>query len=116
MEDAIVAQNFILQNLIPTTGRSIRTNYCYYKVWNATIAGVCNGSARNRTVNVDEVARGFNEIQKDCGNDSGYHVVNNLTFSAYGLIGGIKALVPKEFAYPDFPGWSDVPEIVPVKK
>lgn len=116
LQDAILAKDFVLNNLIPAGGRAIRTNYCHFKVWNATIAGVCNGSARNRTVSADEVARGFGQVLKDCGKDSGYHVVNNLTFSAYGLIGGIKALVPKEFAYPDFPGWSDVPEVVPVRK
>jgi hypothetical protein len=42
-------------------------------------------------------------------------VVDNLTFSAYELIGGIKSLVPKEFEYPGFLDWVNEPEIVPVR-
>lgn len=113
--DAAKASEIVVTKLITTAGRAIRTNYCYYNVLNATIAGVCNGSARNRTITADEVRRGFEQIVTDCGNNSGYHVVNNLTFSAYGLVGGIKALVPKTFDYPDFPGWSNEPETIPVR-
>jgi hypothetical protein len=112
-----VATKYVVDKLIPAdTGRFMRTNYCYYKLQNKTIAGVCNGSARNRTVNVGEVRRGLDQIFQDCGAQSGYHVVNNLTFSIYGINGGPKALVPKEFAYPDFPGWSDGVDVIPVRK
>jgi hypothetical protein len=103
-------------NKFPPAGLRFPKNYCHYKVLNKTIAGVCNGAARNRTLTMGEVTRGFAQLYKDCKSDSGYHVVNNITFSAYGLIGGSKALVPKEFNYPDFPGWSDEPEIIPVRK
>jgi hypothetical protein len=106
----------VVQQLIPLEGRKVRTNYCHYKVINATIAGVCNGSARNRTITRDEVQRGIEQVLEDCGTDSGYHVINNITFSAYGLIGGTKALVPKTFAWPDFPGWSTDDAIIPVIK
>lgn len=105
----------MVQQLIPAEGRKVKTNYCHYKVINKTIAGVCNGSARNRTITRKEVQRGIEQVLKDCGTDSGYHVVNNITYSAYGLIGGTKALVPKNFAWPDFPGWGTDDEIIPVR-
>lgn len=113
--DAVQAANFVVEKLIPSEGRYFTTNYCYYKLLNTTVVGICNGAARNRTITADEARRGIDQIVKDCGVDSGYHVVNNLTFSMYGVRGGMKALVPKTFAYPDFPGWADEEtEIIPV--
>lgn len=66
------------------------TNECAFAHVNTTIVSICNGPARNRTVNRDGVRRGVVQLIKDCslkGGFTGIHVVNNLTFSAYGITG-----------------------------
>lgn len=66
--DAIVASDFVVQQLSPAKGRKIKINYCHCKVINATIAGVCNDFARNLTVTQNEARRDI--LVKGCGLDS----------------------------------------------
>lgn len=82
---------------------------CYYATRNTTIISFCNGAARDRNVNRAEVRRGINQLIKDCGLDggfTGFHVVNNLTFAAYGTNGGLARSPPKGSPPPDIPGGS----------
>lgn len=51
--------------------------------------------------------RGVNQLVKDCGLEGGFtgiHVVNNLTFAAYGVFGGINLKTPGGANPPDVPG------------
>lgn len=53
------------------------------------------------------VRRGVNQLVKDCGLEGGFtgiHVVNNLTFAAYGVFGGINLKPPTGSNPPDVPG------------
>ncbi|KAJ9149749.1 hypothetical protein NKR23_g4108 [Pleurostoma richardsiae] len=80
---------------------------CVYGHVNTTVVSLCNGNGRNRTVGQDEVRRGIQQLQKDCGGDgafSGVHVVNNLTFAAYGVYGGRDLVVPADSPPPNLPG------------
>lgn len=75
---------------------------CIYGHVNSTIVSICNGDYGNRTLTQDDARRGIMQLQKDCGADgsfSGIHVVNNLTFGAYGVYGGKGLAVPA--------GWDD---------
>lgn len=51
--------------------------------------------------------RGINQLIQDCGLEGGFsgiHVVNNLTFAAYGVFGGINLKPPTGANPPDVPG------------
>jgi hypothetical protein len=55
------------------------------------------------------VRRGINQLIQDCGLEGGFtglHVVNNLTFAAYGVFGGINMRGPPGANPPDVPGGS----------
>jgi hypothetical protein len=90
--DAVQAANWLWQNNTFEDGKFLAKKQCIYRRQNSTIVSLCNGSARNRTVNRAEVRRGIEQLIKDCNIDekgfSGIHVVNNLTFAAYGVFGG----------------------------
>ncbi|KAJ1333153.1 hypothetical protein MN608_03143 [Microdochium nivale] len=78
---------------------------------NTTIVSLCNGSARDRHINRAEVRRGIEQLIKDCGligGFTGFHVVNNLTFGAYGVAGGVNRYPPAGSPPPDTPGGSTV--------
>lgn len=106
-KDAIIAGNILSQNNTFETGTFLRKNACIYNRHESTVVSLCNGSARNRTVNRGEVRRGIDQLIKDCNIDengfSGVHVVNNLTFAAYGIYGGKNIKVPAGANPPDVP-------------
>lgn len=84
---------------------------CIYHTQNTTIVSLCNGSARDRHINRAEVRRGIEQLIKDCGligGFTGFHVVNNLTFGAYGVAGGVNRYPPAGSPPPDTPGGSTV--------
>ncbi|XWX01835.1 hypothetical protein V2A60_009864 [Cordyceps javanica] len=90
-KDALGASDYVVNTLVFDNGRNLLQDECIYKRENTTIVSVCNGSARNRTITRDETKRGIDQLIKDCGADgafSGAHVVNNLTFAAFGIFGG----------------------------
>ncbi|GJC89251.1 hypothetical protein ColLi_12089 [Colletotrichum liriopes] len=79
---------------------------CIFSHVNTTLVSLCNGNARNRTVNRGEVRRGISQLVKDCNLDGGFtgiHAVNNLTFAAYG-VGGVILAPPPGGNPPDVPG------------
>lgn len=70
---------------------------CIYHNQNTTVISLYNGSARDRHITRAEVRRGIDQLIKDCGLEGGFtgiHVVNNLTFAAYGTSGGINRAPP----------------------
>lgn len=80
---------------------------CIYKHVNTTVVSLCNGDARNRTVYQQEVKRGVEQLMADCGaggSFNGVHVINNLTFAAYGVYGGRSLAIPPGSNPPDLPG------------
>ncbi|GKT66838.1 hypothetical protein ColTof3_14177 [Colletotrichum tofieldiae] len=82
------------------------TDDCVFSHVNTTLVSLCNGNARNRTVNRGEVRRGISQLVKDCSLDGGFtgiHAVNNLTFAAYG-VGGVSLAPPPGGNPPDVPG------------
>lgn len=97
----------MVNKLVFPNGLLMEQNDCIYKRENTTIVSICNGGARNRTVGRDEAQRGINQLIKDCGADgafSGAHVVNNLTFAAYGVFGGNMLKGPPGKPDPETPG------------
>jgi hypothetical protein len=106
--DALLAANVLWQNNTFAGGLNLTKQGCIYNHVNTTVVSMCNGSGRNRTVQQDEVRRGISQLIKDCGGDgdgfSGYHVVNNLTFAAYGVFGGKNVKLPPGSSPPDLPG------------
>ncbi|TPX13314.1 uncharacterized protein E0L32_006287 [Thyridium curvatum] len=97
--DANLAAHWLYTNVTRTGGLRLTQGECVYGRHNTTIVSLCNGAARNRTVTQGEVRRGIEQLQKDCGADgafSGIHVVNNLTFSAYGVFGGKDLAAPQD--------------------
>lgn len=100
-DDANLAALYLVNNVTRSNGRFMERNSCVYGHHNTTVVSICNGSGRNRTVTQSDVMRAVDQLQKDCGTDgaySGYHIVNNLTLQAYGIMGG------KNLRMPD--GWS----------
>ncbi|KAK3987533.1 hypothetical protein QBC44DRAFT_245859 [Cladorrhinum sp. PSN332] len=88
--DSLAAKEYLITKIVRSDRHPLLTNECAFAHVNTTIVSVCNGPARNRTVNQDEVRRGVDQLIKDCGLQGGFtgiHVVNNLTFSAYGITG-----------------------------
>ncbi|KAG9255763.1 uncharacterized protein F5Z01DRAFT_699541 [Emericellopsis atlantica] len=88
-------------------GFPMLTDECVYKRENTTIVSICNGNARNRTITQGEAKRGISQLFKDCnskGTFTGVHVVNNLTFAAYGIYAGINLKAPPGMNPPDTPG------------
>ncbi|KAK4182376.1 hypothetical protein QBC35DRAFT_457355 [Podospora australis] len=88
--DSLAAKDYLLTKIIRSDSHPLEKNECAYAHVNTTIVSICNGSARDRTVNRGEVSRGVEELIKVCGLEGGFtgiHVVNNLTFSAYGITG-----------------------------
>ena len=107
-KDLNEAGRFLEENLAATpAGLPMAMNECAYKRHNTTIMSICNGSARNRTITQGEVKRGIAQLFKDCnklGTFTGVHVVNNLTFAAYGIFAGINIKPPGGKNPPDTPG------------
>lgn len=107
-KDLNEAGRFLEENLAATpAGLPMVMNECAYKRHNTTIMSICNGSARNRTITQGEVKRGIAQLFKDCnklGTFTGVHVVNNLTFAAYGIFAGINIKPPGGKNPPDTPG------------
>lgn len=106
-----------MNTLVFPKGRQILQNECIYKRENSTIVSICNGSARNRTIVRSEARRGIEQLIKDCGSDgafSGAHVVNNLTFAAFGIFGGSSLKGPPGKPDPETPGVRFLLIIVPV--
>lgn len=107
-EDALFAADILANNNTFEHGTYIEENSCIYHNHESTIVSLCNGSGRNRTVHRGEVRRGIDQLIKDCSIDegpfSGVHVVNNLTFAAYGIFGGKNIKVPAGANPPDTPG------------
>ncbi|KAJ8108291.1 hypothetical protein OPT61_g8274 [Boeremia exigua] len=97
-----------LENKIVTSDRFfMEREDCIFAHVNTTIVSLCNGNGRPRHINRAEVRRGVNQLIKDCGLEGGFtgiHVVNNLTFAAYGVFGGINMKPPKGSNPPDVPG------------
>jgi hypothetical protein len=105
--DAIEAAKFLSETIVFRDGFPLTTDDCVYKRHNSTIASLCNGSARNRTVTQAEVRRGMNQLFADCnqeGTFTGVHVINNLTFATYGIYGGVNMRGPEGAPPPDTPG------------
>lgn len=106
--DLNAAGRFLEKNLAATpAGLAMVMNECVYKRHNTTVMSICNGSARNRTITQGEVQRGISQLFKDCnklGTFTGVHVVNNLTFAAYGIFAGINIKPPGGKNPPDTPG------------
>ena len=95
--DALQAAAFLWQNATFANGVNLTTNNCIYKNADSTIVSVCNGDHRNRTIYKDEGKRGIEQLMQDCGGGgslNGVHVVNNLTFAAYGIYGGKNMVIP----------------------
>ncbi|KAM7199706.1 hypothetical protein V8F33_004358 [Rhypophila sp. PSN 637] len=92
--DSLLAAEYLTTKVIRSEDHHpLRTNECVYAHVNTTIVSLCNGNARNRTVNRAEVRRGIDQLIKDCGLEGGFtgiHVVNNLTFSAFGVTGAVR--------------------------
>ena len=65
--DALVAANWLVNNVTGTSGAKLAKNACIYGRSLSTIVSVCNGNARNRTVTPGEVQRGIEQLQKDYG-------------------------------------------------
>ncbi|OBS19927.1 hypothetical protein FPOA_11652 [Fusarium poae] len=105
--DALIAGNILAQNNTFEKGTFLAKKDCIYHRHQSTMVSLCNGNARNRTVNRGEVRRGIDQLIKDCNIDeagfSGIHVVNNLTFAAFGVNGGKNIKVPAGANPPDIP-------------
>ncbi|KAK0122919.1 hypothetical protein ONS96_009944 [Cadophora gregata f. sp. sojae] len=87
-KDGLAAAEVLWKNATFDNGLNMTTNDCVYKHVNTTIVSLCNGGHRNRTVYKDEVKRGIEQLMKDCGGGgsfNGVHIVNNLTFAAFGI-------------------------------
>lgn len=105
--DAALAADFVINNVTRVNGLFLAEKECVYNRANTTVVSLCNGSGRNRTVTQGEVRRGINQLFEDCGaggSFNGVHVVNNLTFAAYGIHAGKNVAVPEGSPPPDLPG------------
>ncbi|KXJ85951.1 hypothetical protein Micbo1qcDRAFT_209513 [Microdochium bolleyi] len=108
-KDSLEAAEYLREKIVTSDRFFMAKDDCIYAARNTTIVSLCNGSARDRHVNRAEVGRGINQLIKDCGLDGGFtgiHVVNNLTFAAYGTSGGLKRSPPTGSPPPDVPGGS----------
>lgn len=59
--DGDAAGEFLWKNATFARGLNLTTNECIYRTVNTTTVTLCNGAARNRTVNRGEVRRGVEQ-------------------------------------------------------
>ncbi|KAF2997743.1 hypothetical protein G7054_g9121 [Neopestalotiopsis clavispora] len=105
--DSLAAADYLENTIVTSDDFFMAKGDCVYAHVNTTMVSLCNGHGRNRTVSRSEVKRGVNQLIKDCGLQGGFtgvHVVNNLTFAAYGVFGGINIAPPAGSPPPDTPG------------
>lgn len=107
-KDSLEAAEHLRETIVTSDNFFMAKDDCIYSHRNTTIVSLCNGAARDRRINRNEVRRGINPLIKDCGLEGGFtgvHVVNNLTFAAYRIFGG-KNLgpPPRGSPPPDVPG------------
>ncbi|KAJ0382287.1 hypothetical protein COL922a_012875 [Colletotrichum nupharicola] len=105
-QDSLEAAQYLTNTVVTSDAFSMAKHDCIFAHVNTTVVSLCNGSQRNRTINRDEARRGVDQLIKDCGLNGGFtgiHVVNNLTFAAYG-VGGISLAPPPGSNPPDVPG------------
>ncbi|KAI8297281.1 hypothetical protein K4K59_003552 [Colletotrichum sp. SAR11_240] len=105
-KDSLEAAQYLTNTIVTSDAFFMAMDDCIFAHVNTTVVSLCNGNQRNRTINRDEVKRGVDQLIKDCGLDGGFtgiHVVNNLTFAAYG-VGGVSLTQPPGSNPPDVPG------------
>ncbi|KAF0317042.1 hypothetical protein GQ607_015702 [Colletotrichum asianum] len=105
-QDSLEAAQYLTNTVVTSDAFSMAKHDCIFAHVNTTVVSLCNGSQRNRTINRDEARRGIDQLIKDCGLNGGFtgiHVVNNLTFAAYG-VGGLSLNPPPGSNPPDVPG------------
>ncbi|KAI1261733.1 hypothetical protein F5Y18DRAFT_430757 [Xylariaceae sp. FL1019] len=106
-QDSLDAATRLSEVIVTSDDFLMERDDCIFAHVNTTIVSLCNGNARDRHVNRDEVRRGIDQLISDCGLDGGFtgiHVVNNMTFAAYGIYGGINMKPPSGSSDPDLPG------------
>ncbi|KAJ0279907.1 hypothetical protein COL940_006478 [Colletotrichum noveboracense] len=104
--DSLEAAQYLTNTVVTSDAFSMAKHDCIFAHVNTTVVSLCNGSQRNRIINRDEARRGIDQLIKDCGLNGGFtgiHVVNNLTFAAYG-VGGLSLSPPPGSNPPDVPG------------
>ncbi|CAI0645774.1 unnamed protein product [Colletotrichum noveboracense] len=105
-QDSLEAAQYLTNTVVTSDAFSMAKHDCIFAHVNTTVVSLCNGSQRNRIINRDEARRGIDQLIKDCGLNGGFtgiHVVNNLTFAAYG-VGGLSLSPPPGSNPPDVPG------------
>ncbi|KAF4910482.1 hypothetical protein CGCVW01_v011688 [Colletotrichum viniferum] len=105
-KDSLEAAQYLTNTIVTSDAFFMAIDDCIFAHVNTTVVSLCNGNQRNRTINRDEVKRGLDQLIKDCGLDGGFtgiHVVNNLTFAAYG-VGGVSLTQTPGSNPPDVPG------------
>ncbi|KAK7971567.1 hypothetical protein PG989_016583 [Apiospora arundinis] len=105
--DSLEAIDYLSHSIVSSDHHFMAKKECIYAHVNTTIVSLCNGNYRDRHVTQSEVKWGFTQLIKDCGLEGGFsgaHVINNLTWSAFGDHGGTRVNAPEGGNPPDVPG------------